>query len=214
MKKLVQFLTLILLSIILGSYQNTTKPKEEKVIQTEKKIFQAINIIPLGKVDTNVLSDIKLGIEKFYGLSPIIEKPVPLTDDLLAKSKTRYEANKILSKFNSNRNLLIITEQDIAIKYKKHNSDEWGIMGLGYRPGKTCVVSTFRIKKKANEALFKERLIKICIHEIGHNLGLKHCVYDPKCLMNDANGTISQVDREGMYFCKKCKRQVESLYIH
>lgn len=127
-----------------------------------------------------------------------------MTDDLLAKSKTRYEANKILSKFKSGKNLLIITEKDIAIKYRKHNADEWGIMGLGYRPGKTCVVSTLRIKRNANEALFKERLIKICIHEIGHNLGLDHCKVDPTCLLNDANGTIRQVDREGMYFCKKC----------
>ena len=127
-----------------------------------------------------------------------------MTDDLLAKSKTRYEANKILSKFKSGKNLLIITEKDIAIKYRKHNADEWGIMGLGYRPGKTCVVSTLRIKRNVNEALFKERLIKICIHEIGHNLGLDHCKADPTCLLNDANGTIRQVDREGMYFCKKC----------
>ncbi len=107
---------------------------------------------------------------------------------------------------------MIITEKDIAIKYKTHNADEWSIMGLGYRHGKTCVVSTFRIKKKDDEALFKERLSKICIHEIGHNFGLDHCKANPACLMNDANETISQADREGIYFCKICSKQVKSLF--
>lgn len=210
MRKLFQFPIFIILSIVLGSCQQTTKPNEKKKIKTERKVLQYINVLPLGKVDSNVLSAIKVGIEKFYRVTPIIEKEVPLTDDLSAKSRTRYEANKILSKFKCNKNLLIITESDIAIKYKKHNSEEWGIMGLGYRPGKTCVVSTFRVKKNASETLFKERLIKICIHEIGHNLGLPHCAFDPKCLMNDANGTISQVDKEGVYFCKKCRRKLET----
>jgi len=208
MRKLFQFPIFIILSMILGSCQQPTKTNEKKEIKTERKILLSINVIPLGKVDLNVLSDIKVGIEKFYGVTLIIAKALPLTDDLLAKSRTRYEANKILSKFKCNKNLLIITESDIAIKYKKHNSEEWGIMGLGYRPGKTCVVSTFRIKRNASETLFKERLIKICIHEIGHNLGLDHCKYNPKCLMNDANGTISQVDKEEMYFCKKCKKKI------
>jgi predicted Zn-dependent protease len=35
-------------------------------------------------------------------------------------------------------------------------------------------------------------------------MGLPHCTYDPECLMNDAGGTIKQVDREKKRLCSSC----------
>jgi archaemetzincin len=55
---------------------------------------------------------------------------------------------------------------------------------------------------------FLERLKKVCIHEIGHNLGLDHCNMNRQCLMNDVRGVISQVDMETLDFCKSCKKQI------
>ena len=166
---------------------------------------KVINIQPLGDVSPNVINVITSSVEKFYGYKCVVRPKVNFTKDILADSKTRYEASRILSKFNSNQNLLIITEKDIACE--KGNIHEWGIFGLGYRPGVTCVVSTFRIKKNVPQELFHERLKKVSLHEIGHNLGLAHCKSgDHKCMMNDANGTIRQVDGEQIYFCKSCWR--------
>ena len=65
-------------------------------------------------------------------------------------------------------------------------------------------------KMADTEKLFRERIVKVCIHELGHNLGLPHCKADDKCLMNDANGTISQVDKECMYFCDSCKKKIRN----
>jgi archaemetzincin len=49
-----------------------------------------------------------------------------------------------------------------------------------------------------------ERLKKVALHEIGHNLGFEHCTNNKECMMNDANATIKQVDREKIWFCSKC----------
>jgi archaemetzincin len=164
---------------------------------------KVINIQPLGDVGPDVISVITSSVEKFYGYKCVVKPSVGFTKDILAGSRTRYEASKILSKFNSNKNLLIITEKDIACK--NENIDEWGIFGLGYRPGVTCVVSTFRIKRNVSKEVFNDRLTKICLHEIGHNLGLDHCKSgDSRCMMNDADGTIREVDREKIFFCKNC----------
>jgi len=167
---------------------------------------KTIYIQPLGKVSPEYLQVVKNSVESFYGYKCVINPEAPLTEDLLAASKSRYEAGKILKRFKSSKNLLIVTEKDIACK--KDPSPEWGVLGLGYRPGKTCVVSTFRMKGHASPALFKERLKKVSIHEIGHNLGLDHCTYDSHCLMNDARGTIKQVDKETMWLCPKCKSTI------
>lgn len=204
---------LVLLTFVVMGCQKNSHTAEPVVQKPTKPKFSNITILPLGDVGSQTITDISTCIQSFYGIKPTIEKPIPLTKDLLAKSQTRYESLNILRKYGSKRNLLIITEVDIVCKNEKRNVEEWGIFGRGIRPGHACVVSTFRLKMYADSKLFRERLQKVCIHEIGHNLGLEHCTLDPKCLMNDANTTISQVDREGMYFCEGCLRKVRGIMV-
>jgi archaemetzincin len=186
---------LIIALLILISYSYTTyKPK-------------TIYIQPLGNVNQEYLNYVKKSVIDFYGYDCVIKPKVNLTADLLAASKTRYEASKILKKLNSKQNILLITEKDIAYR-KSKQYPEWGIFGLGLRPGNTCVISTFRLKKKVNTQQMLVRLKKVALHEIGHNLGLIHCTHHKDCLMNDAKGTIQQVDREKIWFCSKCSKVI------
>ena len=162
-----------------------------------------IYIQPLGEVNQQYLIYLKKSIKEFYGYNCVIKTKISFTNEILASSRTRYEASKILNKYNSNLNVLIITEKDIAYR-KSSQFPEWGVFGLGLRPGKTCVISTFRLKKKVTNQIMLERLKKVALHEIGHNLGLEHCTNNKECMMNDADGTIQQVDREKIWFCSKC----------
>lgn len=167
------------------------------------KTKASINIQTLGSVNQSCVNEVKKTLESFYGVKAIIKSRLELSDDILSPSKTRYDASKILHKYNSNELLLILTEKDIT--HKKDKNPEWGIFGLGFCPGKTCVISTFRLYKNANQDKMIERLSKVAVHEIGHNMGLDHCINNDKCLMNDAGGTIKQVDNERIWFCDKCK---------
>lgn len=81
---------------------------------------------------------------------------------------------------------------------------DWGIFGLGYRPGPSCVVSTYRLKH-TNHTTFVSRLKKIAIHEIGHNTGLPHCQASPHCVMQDAVESIRTIDAADMQLCKSCR---------
>ena len=93
---------------------------------------------------------------------------------------------------------------------KEHRIKEWGVLGLGYRPGSSCVNSIFRLNKgivKARNEKFLERLKK-CIHEIGHNLDLHHCTSKRQCLIKETSGLFSKVDMETLDFCKSCKKKL------
>ncbi len=75
-----------------------------------------------------------------------------------------------------------------------------------------CVVSTARLDprfygEKEDGALFKERLVKEVLHELGHAFGLEHCP-DKKCVMVFSE-SIEGVDFKGKEFCGKCRERLE-----
>lgn len=175
--------------------------------------IKVIHILPLGNVDMGYINEIVSGVKKFYGYKCVILHQADLTDDIMTPSKTRYDADAILEKYNSDEYRLIVTEKDIASENEERGIKEWGIFGLGFQPGTTCVVSTYRLKKSNGHLISRvqliDRLIKISLHEIGHNLGLEHCTNDSQCMMSAANGSINEVDQERMWLCKKCQSQIE-----
>jgi archaemetzincin len=83
---------------------------------------------------------------------------------------------------------------------------------FGLTNGRTCIVSTHRLDPRLYgetdmakaAALFRERLAKEAIHEIGHALGFPHCD-DKRCVMAFSN-SLEDVDFKGKAFCENCKK--------
>jgi archaemetzincin len=99
---------------------------------------------------------------------------------------------------------LAVTAKDICILNEK--GKEWGIFGLGNMPGYQAVVSSYRLGKRGKVSR-AERLARVAVHELGHNLGLRHC---PKaCVMSDAEGAIRSLD-DWPEFCGSCAGKLGS----
>jgi len=176
-----------------------------------------IGIQPYEHIEQSTLDSIALALRRNYQANIVILKPRALPKWAFVNIKSpRYRADSLLIDLKENKPdsikfIIGITSKDISttkrnadgnIKKPRESYQDWGVFGLGYRPGPSCVVSTFRINQ-ANHKTFTDRLQKISVHEIGHNLGLKHCP-TPKCVMQDAAETIKTIDQVDMTLCELC----------
>lgn len=180
---------------------------------SKTKPNKIIHIQPLGDVSNEYILSVKKSIKSFYGYDCKVFPQKKITNDIISKVTKRIEANKVLDKFNSNINLLVLTEKDIC-HFKDENRPEYGIFGLGgiKKNNNTCIVSTFRLKLGASKQKTLKRLEKVALHEIGHNLGLNHCENNKECMMSAAKGTINQVDKEKVWFCEKCMKMKNNYF--
>jgi archaemetzincin len=130
-----------------------------------------------------------------------LRAPIKLPQSAYVKARKRYRADTLIRQLRDatiNDTITVgLTHSDISVT--KNGISDWGVMGLGYKPGRGCVISTFRLKKENKHS----QLVKVVLHEIAHTLGLPHCK-NQTCLMRDAEGG-NPLEQE-KEFCSNCKR--------
>lgn len=199
----VKFLFFLLLIIAIISCNQSSNSLTNSIKNNTDKFTVAL--MPYKGFDTTLLNDVLKEVEVFYKCNAVILPVINLPQNAFYTPRQRYKADSLLF-FQKQlakdgiRSVVGFTAKDIST-----STPDWGIFGLGYCPGNACVVSTYRLQKvSVTTVQLKERLIKIVLHELGHNLGLPHCTSDKECLLTDAGGTIKQVDRERKWLCSNC----------
>jgi archaemetzincin len=191
-----------------GCDQHKTSDLHPVKKQTLKK---SIALLPYNDFDTSLLAFLKNETAIFYHCDVTVLQSCTLPQAAWYAPRSRYKADSLLNHqlvLPGNAATIVgLTDKDISTT--NGNIPDWGVFGLGFCPGKACVISTYRLQKasKTGEQL-KERLIKVVLHELGHNFGLPHCTNSFTCLMADAEGTIAQVDREKKWLCDKCRKKI------
>jgi archaemetzincin len=87
------------------------------------------------------------------------------------------------------------------------------VFGEAQLGGRAAVVSTARLKETADgrpapPGLLARRLLKECLHELGHTFGLRHCT-DAACVMSRCH-SIPDVDTKRAGFCRDCRQRLRS----
>lgn len=172
-------------------------PLPEKKSIPVKIILQPFMDMPEKNV--NFLRD------ELMKLYPYVEvrKPIIFPSSAYYGKRKRYRADSLIRYLRDHtpggQVTIGLTNKDIS--HTNGNIIDYGIMGLGYRPGKSCITSTFRLSKRNME----EQLFKLAIHEIGHTQGLDHCPSET-CYMRDAEGR-NHFD-ELKHLCERCRKHL------
>ncbi|MFC2077024.1 archaemetzincin family Zn-dependent metalloprotease [candidate division KSB1 bacterium] len=81
------------------------------------------------------------------------------------------------------------------------------VFGEAQLNGLASVVSGFRLRNEyyglpRDSGLFHERLLKECLHELGHTWGLHHCL-NSSCVMRKST-YVENIDLKEADFCPEC----------
>ena len=191
---------------------------KDKAIEPAK-VKKIVGIQPYNNFSTDDAKLIAFVIDSFYSLETQLLPSKELPKIAFTRIKSpRYRADSIISIQNRNipKNVsyvLGLTNEDISVTKNDEKGKilepkwkycDFGIMGLAYRPGKSAIVSKFRIKSKSHK-IEMIRLRKVTVHEFGHNLGLPHCP-NKKCVMTSAAEKLTTIDNEKLALCMTCKK--------
>lgn len=171
---------------------------------TSKDENITILIQPFSDISSKQVDAVASNIQKVYPKIKVLE-PIDLPKSTFYQPRNRYRADSLIHYLNkrTSENFVTIGLTSKDISTTKGKVKDFGVMGLGFCPGKACVTSNFRLNTKNS----KEQLFKVAIHELGHTQGLPHCI-EKTCFMRDAKGK-NPTDEE-KDFCKKCKTFLQS----
>lgn len=116
---------------------------------------------PYDDFDNALIKQVSSSVKEIYGFETAVLKHKPIPTEAYTAVKTpRYRADKLLrilaeEKPDTVTYILGLATKDVSItkrdkdgniKSPEEKYTDWGVFGLGYMPGESCVVSTFRLK--------------------------------------------------------------------
>jgi len=183
-------------SFLMIACTNTSSNKDDDTI--------TIDIQPFTGLSDSHTAYVVQELKKIYP-HVVLLQPINLPASAYYPQHGRYRADSLIRFLNArtakNHVTIGLTNKDISTT--KNNINDWGVIGLGYCPGKACIASTYRLSKTAT----KTQLFKVSIHELGHTEGLPHCP-EKTCFMRDAEG--HNPTNEEHEFCANCTKHLQS----
>ena len=172
-----------------------------------------IKILHYIGLSQEILRGLEISLrDVFLGSRITIEERVHFPSiDCLNWTRGQYNSTHILHFLHSsirkreNEKVLAIVSVDL---YTDHLNFVFG--EANWHTG-IAVVSTYRLRtefygENPSPELFRKRLFKEAIHELGHTLGLDHCP-NPTCVMYFSN-SILDTDQKDADLCLQCKFQL------
>ena len=136
---------LLIFAVIL--FFSCKSDNQEKTKEPLSIVIQPFEGLPLSTANF-----VKVKLKEIYSGEVTINEPIPLPKKALNQDQSRYRADSLIRFLNSyakeDQLILGLTSKDISIT--KGNDPDYGIMGLGSSPGKSCIASTFKLKNLPN----------------------------------------------------------------
>ncbi|MEI6186182.1 MAG: archaemetzincin family Zn-dependent metalloprotease [Dehalococcoidia bacterium] len=165
-----------------------------------------IDLVPMGDANPDVIQGLKGGLNAILGCPVHICDPIPIPTRAFDTARNQYLSDALIDCLRQHRNnsthLLGITEVNI------YTHDLNFLFGQADSDGRVAIISLNLLRGEnyglpSDKKLLGERALKEAVHELGHTMGLGHCM-DGSCVMHFSNSLID-TDLKGSYFCSRCQ---------
>jgi len=163
-----------------------------------------------GPVDVRLLERVRGQVEVAFGVPTSVRAVNGPPADTLDPQRKQRSSTKILRWILERTppgplRVVGITDADLFIPVLTF------VFGEAQLGGRAAVVSTARLKATAGRrpvppGLLTRRLLRECLHELGHSFGLTHCP-DAACVMSRCH-SVADLDNQRAGFCRDCRQRL------
>ena len=170
-----------------------------------------VTLVPIGPLPAELLPWLADRLMALIDQRIAIGEPVPLPAAGYNPRRRQYRGSTLIAALRAPAHpatgrVLGLTDADC---YAPGLNFIFGQATLG---GRESFVAMPRLRQSfyglpENPTLFRERVLKEMVHELGHTWGLAHCA-DARCVMHFSN-TLRDTDVKGTIFCTRCRERLE-----
>jgi len=201
---------LLLINVLVAFFPTRVKFKivPSYTIGCGKRLVRGL-LIPMGETNPNELSFLPKALSKTFRIMSFEISSENLNLPLHAYNSARRQYNSTIlleylaiTKPRGYEKYLGIVDADL------YAGELNFVFGEATLNGDSAIISLYRLRPEfysssADEELFRARVLKEAVHELGHTFGLTHC-RNPECVMHFSN-SIMDTDLKSAEPCSACQ---------
>jgi archaemetzincin len=173
--------------------------------------MNVVHLLRIGTTETSLLEYLR---ERIPLELPVVCEILPFDLDPAPSyhpERQQFHSSELLQRMlalvrSKDWRFLAVADVDLYIPILQY------VFGEAQIGGPCAVVSTFRLRQEfygldRDDSLLNQRLLKECVHELGHTLKLRHC-QDYRCVMASSHA-VEWIDLRSSSFCESCRGQLE-----
>jgi archaemetzincin len=168
---------------------------------------EKLSLVPIGPVPDDLLNWLDDRLDDVLNVDTVVEEQIPLPEEGYNPGRNQYVGGAMFK-------ALMRRSDPQADRTLGLTPKDCYASGLNFIFGQAnmrtglAFVALPRLRPSfyglpPDRELFRERVLKECVHELGHTLGLTHC-QNPRCVMHFSN-RLQDTDVKDVDFCLRCR---------